>query len=423
MTYDDAGNMLTRKKYSYTTGTLGSVLSTQTLTYGNATWGDVLTAINGTAVTSDAIGNVLNDGTWTYTWKNGRQLATMSKSGVTWSFAYDASGMRTQRTNGSTTYNYTYDDSTLVRMTVGNNTLIFTYGVNSRPMAVNYNGVDYYYVTNAQGDVIAIVNSAGAEVVTYTYDAWGNILSTGGPMASTLGAYNPLRYRGYVYDQETGLYYLQSRYYDPHLCRFINADTYVSTGQGILGHNMFAYCRNNPVSRKDALGTADISYTKDDETPWNDMIPDNLGRGGSGAGGAGAGGADAGAGAGGAGAGAGVSAGTGAGGAGVSTGTGIGGGNVSTIGGRGQLRTNMLKEGPAPGPGYQAHHGLPWANKGYFDRAGININDPQYGRWVNNAHQSWSYRYGKVWSDYISRHPIPDANDIIDFFNRINGLK
>ena len=128
MTYDNAGNMLTRKKYSYTTGTLGSVLSTQTLTYGNATWGDVLTAINGTAVTSDAIGNVLNDGTWTYTWKNGRQLATMSKSGVTWSFVYDASGMRTKRTDGTTAYTYIYDGTSLNQMKVGSNTLVFIYG-------------------------------------------------------------------------------------------------------------------------------------------------------------------------------------------------------------------------------------------------------------------------------------------------------
>ena len=255
MTYDNAGNMLTRKKYSYTTGTLGSVLSTQTLTYGNATWGDVLTAINGTAVTSDAIGNVLNDGTWTYTWKNGRQLATMSKSGVTWSFVYDASGMRTKRTDGTTAYTYIYDGTSLNQMKVGSNTLVFIYGSDGYPMAVRYNYLNfYYYVTNVQGDVIAIVDSAGNELVTYTYDAWGNVLSTGGTMATTLGKYNPFRYRGYVYDQETGLYYLQSRYYSPYLCRFINADTYVSTGQGILGYNMFAYCNNNPVIYVDPSG-------------------------------------------------------------------------------------------------------------------------------------------------------------------------
>ena len=87
-----------------------------------------------------------------------------------------------------------------------------------------------------------------------TYDAWGKLLTTTGSLASTLGAYNPLRYRGYVYDRELGLYYLQSRYYDPELCRFLNADAYVSTGQGELGNNMFVYCLNNPVCFSDPTG-------------------------------------------------------------------------------------------------------------------------------------------------------------------------
>ena len=89
-------------------------------------------------------------------------------------------------------------------------------------------------------------------MVKYTYDAWGNpITATGNTAISTL---NPLRYRGYVYDTETCLYYLQSRYYDPETGRFINADSMVSTGQGILGNNMFAYCGNNPVMRVDPNG-------------------------------------------------------------------------------------------------------------------------------------------------------------------------
>ena len=108
--------------------------------------------------------------------------------------------------------------------------------------------------TNLQGDVVAILNSSGQVVVQYTYDAWGNPLSTTGSLASTIGTLNPIRYRGYVYDTETGLYYLQSRYYDPELGRFINADAFVSTGQGLLGNNMFAYCGNNPVNYVDPSG-------------------------------------------------------------------------------------------------------------------------------------------------------------------------
>ena len=124
-------------------------------------------------------------------------------------------------------------------------------------MAVKYNGTYYYYATNAFGDVVAIADGAGNEVVTYTYDAWGNILSTGGTMASTLGAHNPFRYRGYVYDQETGLYYLQSRYYNPTIGRFISADSisYLGADGTPQSYNLFAYCKNNPVMYIDPAGT------------------------------------------------------------------------------------------------------------------------------------------------------------------------
>ena len=107
---------------------------------------------------------------------------------------------------------------------------------------------------------------------TYRYSAWGELLSTTGSMATTIGATNPLRYRGYYYDTETGLYYLQSRYYDPVTCRFINADVLLSTGQGVLGYNMFAYCNNNPAGRKDTQGTVGVSAThKNDGNLFDDL--------------------------------------------------------------------------------------------------------------------------------------------------------
>ena len=145
------------------------------------------------------------------------------------------------------------------QMTVGSNSLYFTYDANGTPLTVTYNGTTYYYATNLQGDITAILNSAGTAVVTYTYDAWGNILDTDGKLSPTLGTLNPLRYRGYVYDVETGLYYLQSRYYNPEWGRFISADAYISTGQGVLGHNMFAYCLNNPIMYADPCGTFSLS--------------------------------------------------------------------------------------------------------------------------------------------------------------------
>ena len=109
----------------------------------------------------------------------------------------------------------------------------------------------YYYVLNLQGDVMALVTSEGVEVAKYTYDAWGNVTPD---TTLWLSARNPLRYRGYYYDSETGFYYLQSRYYDPIVKRFLNADSYASTGQGFLGYNMFAYCQDNPVMCEDSSG-------------------------------------------------------------------------------------------------------------------------------------------------------------------------
>jgi len=110
-------------------------------------------------------------------------------------------------------------------------------------------------VRNGQSDIIGIINSTGTQVVAYAYDAWGNPISTSGTLASTIGKANPLRYRGYYFDEETGFYYLNSRYYDhPAVGRFINADGFISTGQGVLGSNMFAYCGNNPVSNHDPDG-------------------------------------------------------------------------------------------------------------------------------------------------------------------------
>jgi RHS repeat-associated protein len=188
----------------------------------------------------------------------------MSSGSVTWNFTYNADDLRTRRTNGTTTYDYTYNGSTLTQMRIGSDVLHFVYDASGMPMSVTYNGTNYYYVTNLQGDVIAILDTEGTAVVTYTYDAWGKILTTGGEMADTLGAVNPLRYRGYVYDQETQLYYLQSRYFDPNIGRFINADVYAATGQGFTGNNMFVYCLNNPTKFKDVSGfDAVILYDED----------------------------------------------------------------------------------------------------------------------------------------------------------------
>ena len=132
--------------------------------------------------------------------------------------------------------------------------LRFSYDADGKVVAVNYNGNYYYYLRNAQSDIVKLIDKTGATVVEYRYDSWGKLLSTSGSLASTLGKNNPFRYRGYVYDEETGFYYLQSRYYNPEVGRFISSDVLLSTGQGVLGHNAYAYCGNNPASRIDTEG-------------------------------------------------------------------------------------------------------------------------------------------------------------------------
>jgi RHS repeat-associated protein len=131
---------------------------------------------------------------------------------------------------------------------------------------MNLNGSEYYYTRNAQGDITGLIDGAKNQVVSYTYDTWGKLVSTTGSLAGTLGLKNPYRYRGYRYDTETGLYYLQSRYYNPDWGRFVNADALGGSMGDLLSHNMFAYCENNPVNLEDPSGfkpaEGTTTYTK-----------------------------------------------------------------------------------------------------------------------------------------------------------------
>ena len=250
--YDTYGNIRSVTQYQISTATL---LGTETYGYTNASWLDRLTSYNGTAITYDNIGNPLsynNGSAYTFTWQNGRELAAVTKGGVTTSYQYGADGLRTQKTYGSTTYSYYYSDGRLIRQTWGTHYIDFLYDESGTVYSIVNDGTQYYFVKNLQGDVVQIRSIYGTVVVEYTYDAWGNVLSVTGMYADTLGINNPIRYRGYYYDFETGFYYLQSRYYDPAIRRFINAD--VQLNDGILGYNLFVYCENNPVMLVDYNG-------------------------------------------------------------------------------------------------------------------------------------------------------------------------
>ena len=255
-TYDLGGNILKKERFAYADTT--TPLETVTYEYGDANWRDKLTAVNGNAIAYDAIGNPLNDGTWTYTWQNDRQLQKMQKAGVTAEFVYNADGLRVQKTVNGVVTGYTLHGKNVVHMTKGNDELHFFYDAQNRPAVVVYNGTAYAYVKSLQGDIVAILDENGNTVVSYGYDAWGAPLWCTGELAETLGKVQPFRYRGYVYDEETGLYYLRSRFYNSSLCRFIDMDCLIHSG------NTFAYCCNSPASMHDVCGTTgDYAYDRD----------------------------------------------------------------------------------------------------------------------------------------------------------------
>ena len=258
--YDNGGTILTKTEYPYSPTvediTTLTPTNTVTYTYGNADWKDQLTSFNGEAITYDAIGNPLTYRGMTLTWQNGRQLATLSKEGLNVSYGYNDEGLRTQKTVNSVTTEYYWNGSQLLGQKTGSSLLYFLYDERGLLVGFNDGTKTYLYTRNLQGDIIAITDTATETVVaTYTYDSWGNVLTATGTMAEV----NPFRYRGYYYDAETSLYYLQSRYYDAEVGRFINADAYVFTGKNIVGFNMYTYCLNNPINRIDDGGEESAS--------------------------------------------------------------------------------------------------------------------------------------------------------------------
>lgn len=255
--YDGAGNLQNKYEqvldptYGYPTGTQHG----NTYEYTDTSWKDKLTKVNGSNISYDANGNPLTyrDG-MSFEWENGRILKKINTSDKSVQMSYDSNGMRTQKSVDGVKTNYYYDSNkNLIALVKGNDTLLFYYDSDGSATSFSYNGTMYFYVKNLQGDVIRIIDLAGTEVASYVYDAWGNIKDTKGD--PTVRELNPIRYRGYVYDTETSLYYLQSRYYDPFTGRFLNADIYCDTNTGTpLSTNMFSYCENNPVLNIDKSG-------------------------------------------------------------------------------------------------------------------------------------------------------------------------
>ncbi len=202
---------------------------------------------------------------YTLTWQNGRQLASMKFGAINIGFTYDVDGLRTSKTVFGVEHKYYYVGNRLQYEKIGSSQeLWYFYDADGTPSGIRYkdnSGTvnDYYFVCNWRGDVVQIYNAAGELVTTYDYDAWGRVTENATSAdTQNITDTNPIRYRGYYYDTETRLYYVNSRYYDPAVKRFVSSDDSIFTAAtpgALTDKNSFAYCDNNPVSRVDDEGT------------------------------------------------------------------------------------------------------------------------------------------------------------------------
>jgi len=270
--YDKGGNIIERIEYAYSTLPADKLTDGVRFDYDYPvhSWKDQLVKYNGESFVYDSLGNPTTYRDKTLTWKYGRQLAMFDTA----SYNYNADGIRISKTYNNVTTHF-YLDGTKILAQDNGNLLTFKYGVDG-VIGFTYAGVgEYFYKKNILGDIIGIIDSNGQEIVKYVYDAWGNhktyVLNNSqyvdisdnlsytndGSNNKLIAELNPFRYRGYYYDIETGLYYLNSRYYDPEIGRFINADEISSlsvTNNAINGLNLYAYCLNNPVNERDDSG-------------------------------------------------------------------------------------------------------------------------------------------------------------------------
>ncbi|MBR2100794.1 MAG: hypothetical protein IJ927_05720 [Eubacterium sp.] len=267
--YDSRGNITLRLRHNYTrNNNPGTVKGWQEFEYAQSGWTDKLVSVTEGFTTKnltyDANGNVLTYGNRSFTWSAGRNLAGVAEGTNSYSYTYDENGIRTSKTvNGVTTY-YNARDGVILSQTDGTNTMVFEYDNFGAPIGVVFNGTQYLYITNQQNDVVAITDENGLEIAEYFYDEWGVLdeiyyvdEDDTDPEHILLSETNPLLYRGYYYDYETGYYYLQSRYYDPAISRFINADIpeiALQSKDEVNGLNLFAYCCNDPVNNVDYSG-------------------------------------------------------------------------------------------------------------------------------------------------------------------------
>lgn len=260
--YDQHGNITLRKEGSYTTSAFTS-MSEYSYLY-NTVYPDRISSYGGSTVSYDANGNIVSLGSNMFTWTRGSLLNSCTKAGMNYTFNYNSNGLRTKKYHDLSDYtNYIYDGNKLISehkvTSSGEFDINYVYAENEI-IGFTYKNKHYYYVKNIQGDIIKLMNSANSVVATYVYDAWGNhkVYNSSGvenTSSTWIGNINPIRYRGYYYDVETGLFMVGHRYYNPEWGRWLSPDDieYLDP-QSINGLNLYAYCNNDPLNKYDPTG-------------------------------------------------------------------------------------------------------------------------------------------------------------------------
>jgi len=266
-TYDKYGNLVCKEEYSIAEDGTETLIEQELMSYNGMILTKSCSSKTGeTLYTTDAMGSITaisnSAETQQFTWGEGRMLLEMFGDDYQANYVYNDEGLRIikELTQGNTTTytEYEWGKNGLAGFTTGEDTVVILYGQDGTPIGFSLNDTVYTYIKNLQGDVIRILDTDGNTVVEYTYDPWGVPTVTGD---TALAAINPCSYRCYDYDEESGYYYLQSRYYNPQTGRFLNADDtkYLSVCDSISSYNLFSYCKNNPITYEDKTGTIAIT--------------------------------------------------------------------------------------------------------------------------------------------------------------------
>lgn len=258
-TYDVGGNMVRRDEYSYTENPVitEAPRKSDTFEYQTGGWRDQLRFYNGQAITYDAMGNPLQYLGMQMEWEKGHQLRHITGAGLDMYCMYNDSGKRIRKTVNGVTTDFYLDGSAILMQTSSDGSRIdFFYDDKGNVFAMKYQNEMYFYRKNLFGDILGILDSHGTELVKYEYNSWGKLLNLTDYSSNGLGRRNPFRFKGYYYDEELGMYYLNSRYYDPEVGRFISPDTtdILEVQDDLYDKNLYAYCDNNPVMRIDSSG-------------------------------------------------------------------------------------------------------------------------------------------------------------------------